>query len=423
MCSPSCAEWRDWSFPYPGKSAAESLLDEVARFGDVASKSPESAAFFAYAVARATFFATQAAGSLAYNAATSGTQDSSPIGKGLSIDSMARLYAEALVSFRQDLENVRAGLYRAPYDAQPVHSGGLHRQWNPLFIAGQAARFVTEANGTLARRSQRADTSVWLKSSPTMYPSYYQHTFHYQSDGWFSADSAEVYETSTETLFVGRQDSMQRHTLVPVSRYLQRRGPSTAGVRVLELACGTGRFATFARDTFPEADFTLLDLSPFYLEKARENNSYWEQLRAEDITKELNADGGSAQRSVGSCVLLHANAEDVPEPDASFDVVTSVYLFHELPLEARRNVFAEAARVLKPGGLFVVTDSIQKGDRPSVDATMGRFGDFAEPYYESYIMTDLGELGREVGLVPWQKEQCSSSKTVSFLKPDAPAEA
>lgn len=54
-----------------------------------------------------------------------------------------------------------------------------------------------------------------------MYPRYFRHTFHYQGDGWFSDESAKVYEASTETLFVGRQDAMQRHTLVPFSKFMQ----------------------------------------------------------------------------------------------------------------------------------------------------------------------------------------------------------
>lgn len=39
--------------------------------------------------------------------------------------------------------------------------------------------------------------------------------------------------------------------------------------------------------------------------------------------------------------------------------VTCVYLFHELPGEVRRAVAAEMMRVLRPGGLVVLVDSIQ----------------------------------------------------------------
>jgi ubiquinone/menaquinone biosynthesis C-methylase UbiE len=48
----------------------------------------------------------------------------------------------------------------------------------------------------------------------------------------------------------------------------------------------------------------------------------------------------------------------------SQDAVTSLFLFHELPLKVRRIVFRECARVLKPGGRLVLVDSLQRGDRP-----------------------------------------------------------
>jgi hypothetical protein len=40
------------------------------------------------------------------------------------------------------------------------------------------------------------------------------------ADGWFSSDSAEVYESATEALFLGRQDAMQRSTLISIEWYV-----------------------------------------------------------------------------------------------------------------------------------------------------------------------------------------------------------
>ena len=76
----------------------------------------------------------------------------------------------------------------------------------------------------------------------------------------------------------------------------------------------------------------------------------------------------------------------------------------------------EAARVLKPGGVLVIADSIQLGDRPHVDRHLGRFGDFNEPYYRNYIREELAGVFAEAGLEPWTKELCSSTKVLSFRK-------
>lgn len=61
--------------------------------------------------------------------------------------------------------------------------------------------------------------------------------------------SAKVYEFSTETLFFGRQDAMQRTTLVPISEYVASRAGATPSseMRLLEIACGTGRLHTYIK--------------------------------------------------------------------------------------------------------------------------------------------------------------------------------
>ena len=52
--------------------------------------------------------------------------------------------------------------------------------------------------------------------------------------------------------------------------------------------------------------------------------------------------------------------------------------------------------MLKPGGVLVMTDSVQLGDRPEHDSAMikGTFTELNEPHYPSYI-----QVG---GLLSWQ---------------------
>ena len=96
---------------------------------------------------------------------------------------------------------------------------------------------------------------------------------------------------------------------------------------------------------------------------------------------------------------LAANAEAIPLPDASQDIVTTVFLFHELPPEVRRQVGREMARVLKPGGLLVFIDSLQTGDRPDWDGLLEAFPTrFHEPYYRHYAVDDLDGVLSDAGL-------------------------
>jgi len=322
-------------------------------------------------------------------------------------DIPTRLLLEAFRVYHQDYRYVKDGLLKFPWDAL-VRRNGIqwnHRQANPIFALQETARTIVESVAIFSRRNQQKSKGVQF-SQPKfggLYPDYYLNDFHYQTDGWMTSESAATYEASCETLFLGRQDAMQRQTLVP----LLQSGQSPESI--LEVACGTGRFGTFTRDNFPTAEMTYTDLSPFYLEKAQENDKYWISQRGEDAM----AEAGSSEMPEPAN-FVQANAENLPFEDNSFDAVNCVYLFHELPKEAQQNVAKELVRVVKPGGMIVFSDSFQKGDRPNLDSTLGNFSKLNEPHYQNYIDNFLPDLfeGCEIG----KKFMSSSTKTLSFVK-------
>jgi ubiquinone/menaquinone biosynthesis C-methylase UbiE len=55
--------------------------------------------------------------------------------------------------------------------------------------------------------------------------------------------------------------------------------------------------------------------------------------------------------------------EQLPFPDATFDVVLSTLMMHHLPAPLKRQGLAEIARVLKPGGRLVIADFTRKQER------------------------------------------------------------
>lgn len=338
----------------------------------------------------------------------------------LDSDIPTRLVLETLKTYEQDYEWVASGVLKYPWDAVVQHDGDVlasssspnrlqlsHRQANPLFVLSETAKAVRESVGIFSRRNKGGSKGVWQQGSTkssNIYPDYYLNDFHYQTDGWLSTTSAERYESSTETLFLGRQDAMQRQTLVPLIKKQRKSNPNKEPMSILEVACGTGRFGTFVRDNFPESNLTMTDLSPYYLEKARENDKYWRSFRKEQTKKD----------APDTTSFVQANAEDLPFPSNSFDAVLCVYLFHELPAEARRRAAAEMVRVVKPGGTIVLTDSMQIGDRPKM-LTIANFAKLNEPHFENYVTEGyLPELfsGCDCG----EKYMASSTKTVSFTK-------
>ncbi len=222
------------------------------------------------------------------------------------------------------------------------------------------------------------------------YPSYYVQNFHYQTDGYFSDDSANLYDLQVEILFSGTADPMRRRVLAPLKHGLEGFGVLPHQIRVLDVACGTGRTLRQIRSMLPEASLYGVDLSPAYLRKAN-------QLLSK-LPGELPQ-------------LIQANGEDLPYLDNYFHGITSVFLFHELPPEARQQVIEQAYRVLQPGGVFVICDSIQMLDSPEMAPAMRNFpAMFHEPYYRHYTTDDLVDRLEKAGFVSVQTEKHFMSK-------------
>jgi len=62
------------------------------------------------------------------------------------------------------------------------------------------------------------------------------------------------------------------------------------------------------------------------------------------------------QDAAGRCHLARMNAECLGYCDNAFDQVIVFFLFHEMPFEARQKVYAEIARVVRPGGSVLITE-------------------------------------------------------------------
>lgn len=293
--------------------------------------------------------------------------------------SRRRLRRAYLAAFEKDARDVAAGLYPA-----------MDTQVDALDVFRRAADFLADAGVVDARRRRAHGTEVRESVNSKAYPSYYRQNFHYQTGGWFTADSARRYDAQVEALFSGAAGAMRRRALSLLARAL--RGRDQRGLRTLDLACGSGAFLKDLAATFPRARTMGLDLSPAYLAEAR--------LRS------------------GVAALAQANAERLPFADASLDAVTCVYLFHELPPRVRPIVAAEIARVLKPGGVLAFADSVQPADEPDLARLLEAFpAFFHEPYYTSYAETDLPALFEDAGLKAAGRDKAFLTKALLFEKP------
>jgi ubiquinone/menaquinone biosynthesis C-methylase UbiE len=239
--------------------------------------------------------------------------------------------------------------------------------------------------GEAAERRQSGDTeTVKDHSDLSGVPDYFAQDFHFQKGGYLAEDSARIYDVQVETLFYGAASAMRRAAMRPIAEYIA--GRDQRRVSLVDVACGTGRLLREVRLQYPAMPLTGLDLSPAYLKEA---SAHLKGLRRVD--------------------MVAGNAESIPLPDASQDIVTTVFLFHELPPLVRRQVAREMARVLKPGGRLIFIDSLQMGDRPGWDGLLEAFPQrFHEPYFRHYAIDDLDGLFAEADLA-------AEAQSVAFL--------
>jgi SAM-dependent methyltransferase len=103
------------------------------------------------------------------------------------------------------------------------------------------------------------------------------------------------------------------------------------GKRVLEVSCGAGGGASYIVRTLRPATYTGLDLNPASIDFCRKRHN------------------------LPGLDFVQGDAENLPFADQTFDAVINVEAAHQYPNFPR--FLAEVARVLRPGGHFLYTDS------------------------------------------------------------------
>ncbi len=268
-----------------------------------------------------------------------------------------------------------------------------------LLFSPSLADYVSELPALareIARMMRRAKRGA-VRDLPhdvdlSRYPDYFRRNFHWQSDGYLSPRSAALYDAGVEFLFLGTADVMRRQVIPPIA---SGRPAGKRPTRILDVAAGTGRTLLQLGRALPDEKYFALDLSPYYLRRAAHT---LEGLR--DVS------------------FVVDNAERMPFRDAELDVVTSTFLFHELPTRARQAVAREMYRVLAPGGLLVILDSAQLSESAELGVFLENFAaSMNEPFFSSYLSEPLEGLFAAQGFELNETAPCFLSKLVVAEKP------
>ena len=119
--------------------------------------------------------------------------------------------------------------------------------------------------------------------------------------------------------------------------------PELSASAAVDLGCGGGRNAGELLKKYPTAHVTAIDYSALCVEKAAQYNR--------------------AMIAAGRCTVRQGDVSDLQLPEAAFDLATAFETVYFWP--GLETCFAQAAKVLKPGGYFLICNESDGTDPTS----------------------------------------------------------
>jgi ubiquinone/menaquinone biosynthesis C-methylase UbiE len=246
--------------------------------------------------------------------------------------------------------------------------------WNGILASYRKRE--AELIAALDRAEREGPGTIELDPS-FVYPEYYDRVaFHIQPGSYHRNPLAGyLYHYGLKIFTQGASDNDELH------RRMVRLLPTPRdGVvrRVLDLGCTIGQTTTALKERFPDAEVIGIDAAAPMVRYAHK--------RAVDMGIEIH--------------LKQRLAEQTGFPSNSFDLVFAYILFHEIPREVADRVIAEAHRVLRPGGVFIVVDFPNRdpnGKPDWADYARDFDADFnGEPYSVDFVYRDFSAQLRRV---------------------------
>ena len=233
-----------------------------------------------------------------------------------------------------------------------------------------------------------------LESDTVKYPEYYLQPFHGYDEGnmnWMAAIEGEAATLSVSTNYWKgvnpyiAEKWMRYNVSQHIHEYCKRNHLYVKQIKsILDLGCSVGISSEYLSNSFRDASKIVgLDLSPYFIAMAA--------YRADRFNHNID--------------FVHANAENIPMNNGTFDLITCNFLLHEVPYEATQKILEEAYRLLKPNGILAIVDLDPQYLKSHL--TVNRFQRWAfevtEPHIYEYYQHDISVSMAENGFSDIEK--------------------
>jgi ubiquinone/menaquinone biosynthesis C-methylase UbiE len=174
-----------------------------------------------------------------------------------------------------------------------------------------------------------------------------------------------------------------------IAGFVRLRYPDFQPRRILDLGCTIGHNTGAWKDHYPQAEVHGIDVAAPCLRY-----------------------GHARANAQNRAIHFHQmNAEQPQFEDGSFDLIFSSMFLHEVPRKGIERVFAQAHRLLRPGGLMLHMELPPNSQLSPYDAFYLDWDSFYnnEPYYKPFRDMVPQELCRKAGF--------AAGKYVQFVVP------
>lgn len=212
--------------------------------------------------------------------------------------------------------------------------------WHAIGETVYRERPRLEALSQTLMQSPERKGSLTLNPGLEVDPIYRDCHIHLQPEGYCPPDDGKsitagaFYESGGRLYSMGRGIGKEDSKAGAVIAWLAQLRPDWTPKRILDMGCSAGAASTVYAKAFPEAEVHALDLGESMLRYAH--------ARAEALDAPVH--------------FHQACATQTGFEDASFDLVVSHNILHEMSGDARRGMAVESLRLLAPNGLCVHQD-------------------------------------------------------------------